>query len=262
MTKSESLNVWSGIFRTFSEAAAENTIFHDQIWLSKIRQRAERALAQMRVESAIPPAAFSRDYALPSVAALAAHPGEPLRILDFGGGLGASFPSLISMLPADQPVDFIVIENEAVCELGRDVFRGDPRIRFETEPPLPSQTVDIVHFGSSLHYVDDWLGLVERLLKLRPQYMLFADLPASDNATFVTAQNFHGRRIPVHFWNVTEFIAALEKLGARLLLKSRYYGYYRTTDSEIDLKNFPPQNRLRYFSQLVFRTSIAATDRK
>jgi putative methyltransferase (TIGR04325 family) len=248
---------WEGIFETFDEASAEATVFEGAVWLDKIVERAQSALDRS-TGSAVPPVAVTTDYALPFVAACASRRERSLRILDFGGGMATSYVPLRAMLPREQALDFVVLENAAIRDRAATLFVGDASVRFVTELPT-NERFDIVHFGSSLHYVDDWKGTLASVAALAPEYLLFADLTAGDNRTFVTAQRFHDRRIPVRFWNVDEFIAAVSALGFELLLKSRYRGYYLAKDAELPTSNFDSQHRLTYTSQLVFRRARSST---
>lgn len=244
--------VWEGVFAEFAEARGEDNVFEGGIWLDKLAERAHRALASSR-GGAIPPVAVTTDYALPAVAALAVPREEPLKILDFGGGLATSYVPLRAMLPRGFGVEFTVVENEMICRAGEALFAGDAAVRFLQAMPGPPTRFDIVHFGSSIQYVDDWRGLLAAAGRLEPTYLLFADLPAADNRTFVTAQLFHGRRIPVRFWNLDEFVRAVESLGYALRLRSRYRGSYLGRDGELPTANFDEAHRLTYTSQLVFR---------
>lgn len=252
MTQNDDFKVWDGVYSSFAEARADNRVFEQDVWIGKIKDRARSALAASHSEAAIAPVAETRDYALPVVAALAARKGFPLRILDFGGGLATSFIPLAKMLPADQDLDFVVVENEMVCKVGRDLLAGDSRVRFCSNIPGVDERFDIVHCGSSIHYVDDWTGLLARLSALKPYYLIFNDLPAADNCSFVTAQKFYGLRMPVWFWNLDEFVGQVVSSGYRLLLKARYRGPYLGERDEPPTGHFDPQHRLRYFAQLVF----------
>ena len=110
MTINNTYRVWDGIYNSFSEAAAEGSVFEETIWLDQIVERARKSLVQSSGIAAVAPVAVTSDYALPFVAALAAQRGRLLRILDFGGGLGTSFLPLVKMLPPDQPIDFVIID--------------------------------------------------------------------------------------------------------------------------------------------------------
>ena len=227
-------------------------MFEGTIWLNKMVKRAQDAVSSSQGDASIPPVAVTTEYALPFVAALVGARNNILRILDFGGGMGTSYAPLVPMLRAHLAIDFVVVENAKVCEKGRELFSDDPRIRFVTEIP-DGESFDIVHAGSSIHYVDDWLGLLKQFERLEPEFVLVSDLPAGDIHTFVTAQMFYGRRIPVRFWNLGEFVSAVEARGYELLFKARYRGYYLASDEEPPMAHFAPEYRLNYFSQLIFR---------
>jgi putative methyltransferase (TIGR04325 family) len=254
MAINENSKVWEGIYATFAETEAKNAVFEEPIWLDKIRERARHQLLQASVSAAVSPAAVTSDYALPFVAALAAQRDKELHILDFGGGMGTGFIPLVNMLPHHQPINFVIVENGAVCNAGREFFGGDSRISFrEDVPDAGGVDYDIVHCGSSLHYVDDWEGLLDKFTALYPEYLLFADLPAADNRSFVTAQMFHGQRIPVHFWNFSEFVDTVEARGFELAFQSRYRGYYLEKNASPPTSNFDAAHQLHYLCQLIFR---------
>ena len=97
--------------------------------------------------------------------------------------------------------------------------------------------------------------MLERFARARPEFILFADLPAGDIKTFVTSQMFHGKRIPVRFWNLGDFVSSMNGHGYELAFKARYRGYYLAADAELPTENFDIDHRLSYFSQLIFRRS-------
>lgn len=244
--------VWEGVYESFADVRGDNGVFEQDVWLGKVKDRARAALEMSRSDAAIAPVGETSDYALPVVAALAARRGATLRILDFGGGLATSFIPLVKMLPPDQPLEFVIVENERVCSAGRELLSADARIRFRSDIPGAGEPFDIAHCGSSIHYVDEWVEVLNRLVSLKPRFLLFSDLPAADNDTFVTAQVFYGTYIPVRFWNLTEFVKLVENLDYRLLLKARYRGSFLGEQKEPPTEHFDPTHRLRYFSQLVF----------
>lgn len=254
MADKRPVHVWEGVFTSFAASAGESTVFDGDIWIGKVVERARETI-RASTGGAIPPIASTTDYALPFVASLAEPSGRGLRILDFGGGVGTSYVQLAAMLPRGRIVDFTVVENPAVCAAGKDLFAAEESMHFRTAMPSPPERFDIVHFGSSLHYVEDWKGVVAAAAALQPEYILFADLPAAENRTFVTLQNFHGRRIPVHFWNAEEFVGYVEGLKYELRLRSRY-----RADRTLSTANFDDEHRLGYTSQLIFRRAARVTD--
>lgn len=251
---SERRKIWEGVYHSFDEAAADSDVFVGDVWLGKVVERAKTAAELSRSTDYVAPVAQSYDYVLPVVAALIADDKRPVRILDFGGGLAASYVPLRAMLPARFSFDFVVIENEAICLEGRRSFADDSTVSFRTDLPV-GERFDIVHFGSSLHYVENWNELLEKIVGFGPRYLIFAELPAADNVGFVTAQSYYGRRIPVRFWNAKEFVGSVDSLGFELVWKARYRGYWLRVDDELPTDNFEEPYRLRYMSQFLFRRS-------
>ena len=239
--------IWDGIFEDFDQTKGEGDVFQGSVWLEKQINHAQLAIDQTLSEETISKLAITAEYALPVIAAAIANPKKKLRILDFGGGLGSSFLPLKAMLPVNQPLDFFVVENETMCEEGKILFKNEEQLTFIDHLPAGKE-FDIIHAGSSFHYVDDWIGQLQQFVKMSPQYIIFADLPAGDIKTFVTIQNYYGRKVPVRFWNIGEFIAAMENLGYELAMRSRNSSNYINS-----MDNFDPEHRLNYFSQLIFK---------
>lgn len=252
MTIDKQFKIWEGVYESFTDVNGDQAIFESDRWLEKVSERALKSIALLAENAIISPVAVTHDYALPFVAALVAQTNKTLRILDFGGGLGDSFFPLVKMLPLDQPIQFTVVETHAVCNTGRELFRNDTRISFQEHIPAHGTSYDIIHCGSSIHYVKDWQWTLDCLVQVDPKFLCFGDLPASENRTFVTTQFFHGRLIPVNFFNREEFITSVKKHGFELIFQARYEGQNNETYMSA-LNHFNPLERLNYFCQLVFR---------
>jgi putative methyltransferase (TIGR04325 family) len=110
--------------------------------------------------------------------------------------------------------------------------------------PASPETFDIVHLGSSLHYIDNWRSLISQLAGYKPTYFLLTDLTAGDIPTFVTAQNYYGAKIPVRFFNITEVLDAMSASGFKLIFKSRFRGTYLDKVQPVPQENFPQELRL------------------
>jgi len=239
--------IWSGVFTSFADAAGNKGFLNSVTWLDKQVVQATKAFEKLKSTNVISSLAVTCEYVLPAVAAsMIDKTNKTLRILDFGGGLASSYLPLIAMLPVDVNLDFVVIENKEICDAGNKLFESDHRISFLTDLPS-NKSFNIVHAGSSMHYIDDWYSLLEIFSELKPDKLIFADLPAGDIDSFVTTQYYYGRKIPVRFWNINEFIEKVEKLGFRMVMKSRYSSNYLEALKDFDLKH-----RLNYFSQIVF----------
>jgi putative methyltransferase (TIGR04325 family) len=249
--KNWSGKVWDGVYASFSEAPNDGDAFSDAVWKEKVLHRAKKLFEDRKTKGAIPKSTLTTDYALPFILSTMVSQKEKINVLDFGGGLGTSFIPLIDMIPQMASVKYTVVENKLICELGSELFISYPNILFKDH--IPEQKYDLLNAGSSIHYVDDWLGLLKNIASLGVQYMIFSDLPAADNKTFVTNQIYYGKRIPVRFWNLEEFIKGVSQLGFEVILKSHYRGYYMNPDSVLPLDNFSDEYKPSHFSQLVFK---------
>jgi putative methyltransferase (TIGR04325 family) len=248
----QSFRIWEGIYSSFSETQADGGAFEEEIWTNKLVDRMRAAELQSTGAVAIAPITEMRDYALPTVASLVASPRSTLRILDFGGGLASTYFQTLKVLPEGQLMKFVIVENETICSLGSRMLGSDGQLQFRTSLPK-GEHFDIVHCGSSIEYVDDWKNMLVKLTGFEPSYLIFVNLPAADNLTFVTTQNYYGSRIPLWFFNFSEFTEQVSKLGYELAFKARFRGYWRENYPRMPTNNFPSAYRPEYFCQLVFR---------
>lgn len=243
--------IWDGIYKNFAEANdhqidIRTEVWDNSIWMKKQLSQQNESIHKLNTGKIISELAVTKEYCLPLILSTMYEKFSEIRVLDFGGGLGSTYLPLISMLPEDFNFKFTIVENEALCESGNELFKDDKKIQFSAHMPL-NEKFDIVHLGSSMQYVENWQELINDFYKMKPRYLIFADLPAGDIETFVTNQNFNGTKIPVRFWNVAEFISETEKFGFKLLMKSRYHSNYLSA-----MKFFPEKYQLNYFSQLIF----------
>ena len=82
--------------------------------------------------------------------------------------MAASYLPVKAMLPPERIIDFVVAENEAICQEGREVFADESALTFLADIPTKDDHFDIVHFGSSLQYVEKWEGLLLKVKALSP----------------------------------------------------------------------------------------------
>ena len=240
--------IWEGVYKTFQDVEdISPTPYESEIWIKKQIDEVESNINSSSTNSFIQPIAISNDYSLPLVVAIISSKKNLTNILDFGGGLAVSYFPLRKMISDDVKLFFKVIENNKLCNIGKKLFSAYEEIDFESEIPI-DQHYDIIHCGSSFHYVEKWSEMLHRFISNNPEFIIFSDLPAADIETFVTIQNYYGNKIPVNFWNLEEFINSLNSLGYKLIFKSRIFSKYLDY-----LKDFPQPYRLGYFSQLIFQ---------
>ena len=249
---SKDFNLWEGVYQVWDEAPQDDGVFEEDIWISKITEQAKKDREDLRSIGTL-----SYDYVLPIICAMTvAQNKEILRILDFGGGLGRGFFSLVGSLPLKEKIEFHVVETKAVSEQGQKLFADEPGLFFHDELPQLSDPVHIVHLGSTLQYVDDWISLIRSLASYQPKFLALDDVMAGDIKPFVTVQNFYGRKIRVRFLNVHELVAGVEGQGFRLIYKSQYVGKIFDNWAKLPMQNFDQLYRFDYPCQLIFERVI------
>ncbi len=254
-------NIWDGVYPDFAGAPAKDAVtgggdggFEGAEWLGKMEAIATRLLDQVKAPSGILQPPLSRDYPLAVVAALTPSETGPLTVVDFGGGMASSYAGLRTALPKSRPLEFHCVENAALCAIGRRMLSDIGGLHFHASLDDAPAKADIVHAGSCLQYIEDWKGMLARLLRFDPRYLVLSDLPAGDIPTFVSIQNYYQRGMKHWFWNLGEMLAEAERLGCRLLYRSRYEGQYLGEHGPYPMDNFKPEHRLGYASNLIFAT--------
>lgn len=248
----EEFEIWEGVYSNFEEAAEDGAVFDSKRWIDKEKARAEALLKSMRSKWPLSDAADTRDYILPLVVALSGTSEEKISVLDFGGGLGTSYLSTLASVVKPSTVEFHIVEGDAIAKVGSELFANHPNVHFHVELPSFENPITIVHAGSSLHYVEDWMAMVHSFSEYKPRYLVYSDLPAGEIETFVTKQNYYGEKIPVWFWNISEFVSATEKLGFRLIYQSRFISPSELVRRSIKMCKFPRKYRLGSCCQLLF----------
>jgi len=251
--KTNEFKIWEGVYKNWGDAPGDEDVFDGDIWVQKITRRAEEARRDYLAPGSISPAAISHNYVLPVVAGMALGFGnKPLRILDFGGGLAASYFSVVAALPESEKIEFHVVEGKKVCEQARVMFQNEPLLHFHDKLPKLTDPVHIVHSGSALQYIEDWKGLLADLCSYRPCYMVLADVMSGDVETFITLQQFYGKKIRFRFINIEELLSEIKSLGFELLYKSNYAGRICDAVKPLDMELFEDKYQLTYASQLIF----------
>ena len=248
--------IWDGIYDQFPEDYADS-VFESERWVNTLRKRSLQPLNELEGEETISSHTLIHEHPLsPVVALLATSVDTPIHILEFGGGIGNSFVSLIQSLPRADLVEFHILETPAICRLGREVYKKFHNLHFHDELPRDVKKFDIVHAGNSLHYVADWRSLLGQFACYEPRLIMLFGLNAGDIETFVTYQNYYGSKIPVWFWNIGEIIGALRNIDYNLIYKSLLESSYLGKVQPLPMGNFPPQYRLERKCNLIFLSNI------
>ena len=244
--------IWEGVYADFDAAPGSTSVFAEELWVERSRAKARDMIAAIRPRGAAPAAVAAQGYALPLVASLVQAGQGGVRVLDFGGSVGFAFPLLVGALGDPDRFHVAVVDNPRICAAGREVFAGEPRITFSEDLPSGG-TFDIVHCGSSLQYVRDTEALLARLAAVTPRYLVLDDLPAGNVQTFVSTQNYYGKKIPHWFFSLPELVARVSRAtGFRLIHQERYVGTYLGVSGPMPLGNLPADRRIEHALNLVF----------
>lgn len=247
------LQVWDGVYPTFAHAArdAVGPGFSGETYEARALSATRDCLDALAEGRPIPSFHKQRSTVLPAIVAMQLRPPSTLRIIDFGGGLGIGYLTLVECLgPAVGTIDYTVVEIAPVCATGRTLF---PHGEIRFVDTLPDEPFDLVHSASALQYVEDWRGLLAGLCRYKAPYMLLSDVFAGSVTTFATLQNYYESRIAHWFLNIDELLQALSSLGYRLLMKSFVSARRLGVDDVLPMENFPPDRRLHQTLHLLLR---------
>ncbi len=251
-------SIWQGVYASFDDAKVQNdeltrdSSFRSQRWFNNSLETFTKLRNAVAEPDFIHTFEILEQDPLPLATAMVMGQKPTVRILDFGGGIGCSAVPLLGHIPDNSSVEIVIVDNSEICEFGNELFSDEPRVSFSDELPQESEHFDIIHCRSSLQYVDDWLDILGKLGRYHADYILICDLPAGDIPTIVTLQIYYEFLIPVHFWNIHEFIAAMENLDYSLKLKAGYTATIRGVRGPLPMGLLPPENRLKHACHLLF----------
>ncbi len=246
-------HIWEGVYKGFDEAPVIGEGFKSQRWVNQSLEKVTSLIEQARSSASVPSTVVHRDNLLPFLASLLSHGSEKISILDFGGGLGATFVSVSQSVDPKKGFEYHIVDLDTICELGTEIFKNDDRISFHSSLPDNLPAVDIVHIESALQYVEEWKEVLGRLAGYNAEYFLFTNLSAGDIPTYATTQQYYESRIPYWFFNLDEVVTAVTKLGYSLQFKSTYIHRILGEEQEFPQDNFPENLRLGNSCNLLFR---------
>jgi putative methyltransferase (TIGR04325 family) len=237
------MNIWQGIYKNFDESKRRGPGFSSDIWLKK-------SAGKVKVASKF---ITYRESLLPIISAMLYAKKGAIKIIDFGGNFGLEFLKVIyGMGIESKKIKYYVVDNKDICLKASKIFKKDKRISFYDKLPKNIENLDIIHLGSSLHYIEDWKKLLLELANLKPTYILFTDLLAGEIPTYSSVQNYYDSKMPVWFFNVKEIIRELDKCDYKLIFKSRFGASFLEKEQDIPQENFPKKFRIKNSCNLLF----------
>ena len=167
---------------------------------------------------------------------------DHLEILDVGGGFGETYLHLTQSTKTKILYD--IFEIEKTVEVGNEIFKNYQNLMFYSAKSFSPKDYDLVYFGSSLQYFEDWKAIITMALISNPKYVLISDTTVGDVPTFVCAQ-VNDPRIVIPRWvfNIDDLDDLFSMFGyTRVLRTSNYYPFHNFYNYEGDYKNIEHAN--------------------
>jgi putative methyltransferase (TIGR04325 family) len=249
--------IWEGVYHSFSEVPVVGDGFDGEKWIDSSLKKITALRSEAEKNAPLPPTSNYREALLPLLAALAYHEQSSVKILDFGGGIGFTYYQTVCGLPYAEQLEYHIVERESACKAGMQFFGAAyNNLFFHSELPQAEDGLfDIVHSGSALQYIENWKQLISQLCVLSRKYLLLVDVPAGNIPTFITAQNYHGSKIPARFFNIQELLFAVDTFGYELIYNSVYEPIILGVEQNLPMQNFEEKYRLKRACNLLFKRS-------
>lgn len=161
--------------------------------------------------------------------------GGPMKILDIGGGFGLSYLNLIQSRKFSQrgQIEYVIYDLPSIASFALKEFDGFKNLWFISDLPAEGNHFDLVIFGSSLQYFEDYSSILDQVINYSPKRVMIADTLMSSADSFVCAQvNMPKRYIPMHVFNTESIRDFFIRNGYEISLFNRsYYPFH-------DLSNY------------------------
>ena len=140
---------------------------------------------------------------------LTSEPDQFCRVLDFGGAVGQYLPILreiFGMEGSDARIQFDVIDNQGMCNRGREIFADNDsvglvsevrpltsldQIAFYRDPEEYEGTFDVFMCTAALMYINDLTNVLAVIRKGMPKYIFFAYFVANHGSESVKVASLY-----------------------------------------------------------------------
>jgi putative methyltransferase (TIGR04325 family) len=150
--------------------------------------------------------------------AIATASRRPVKVLDWGGGVG-QYALLAKRLYLEVALDYTVCELQPLAEAGRQLV-GDVEFTSDGVGSLKIP-YDLIYASSSLQYVRDVYGLLEKIAGSGSRWIMICRMPFVDEAgDFVVAQRpqryGYDTEYTGWFLNRNKFVGFMQQCGYKL----------------------------------------------
>ena len=248
-------NIWEGVYTSFHDASALacGKGFGGDIYRQRSLKAAKECLQALQENKSIPSFHKQRSNILPSVVAMIlSQIGGNLSILDFGGGLGIGYMTLIESLATNKEnLSYTIMEVPEVCAIGQELF-PEEEVQYTDGFPA-NDSFSLIHSASALQYVENWKDILKRFAEYKSEFILLSDVFAGNNPSFVTLQNYYDSKIRHWFLNFDELIETLRAVGYELVMKTYVSSRRNGVEDILPMDNFPEEYRLTQSLHLLLK---------
>jgi putative methyltransferase (TIGR04325 family) len=137
---------------------------------------------------------------------------KQLHVADFGGALGSTYFQHKRFLSAIQNLSWNIIEQEKLTQAGMSEIR-EPRLNFyqDLDACFISQAVNVVLLRCVLPYLENPYQWLQKILDLKPKYLIIDNNPFVDTDDFVSVQkvppSIYKASYPAWFFNRNKMMA-------------------------------------------------------
>ena len=120
------------------------------------------------------------DWPLLSSLMLTANVHQRLNVLDYGGALGTIYRQNNKFFDLlDCKKNWVILEQKSFVDIGKQEFENN-ELSFINSIDELNDSVDLVLFGSSICYIEKPYDVLNNIIKLKPNFILFTKTPFSD----------------------------------------------------------------------------------
>jgi putative methyltransferase (TIGR04325 family) len=144
----QDFNIWEGVYENWDLAPADDDVFASDIWVDKISQQALKIFESYHSPDELPLNTPIHENALPLASAmLSLNDLEPLRVLDFGGGMGTGYLYLKTSLYAQKLIEYHIVEGGGYLPTRQRAFFQPPQFVFPPDSSKSSRPRSHHSFG-------------------------------------------------------------------------------------------------------------------
>ena len=219
METKKNFSVWDGVYTSFDEAGGDLDFFDSKYWVEKQVEAVEKALWDYGKHIFI-----ARDYPLPLIISMMLDNKSKLKILDFGGGMGLQYLEVLSKIPnVENKLEYHIVDGQTSISARPEQMNHFLNLKFHSSLEDLEIKTDIVHIGSTLQYLEDWVGVLKYINeRFNPEYFVLSDLLAGDIPTFVSHQCHFDKKIPVKMSSINDLGDFFDKNNYSKIYHSKF----------------------------------------